>query len=84
VAQYHPAHYLRLRKIGNEHAGRLFFPLSSRVNVFTFGSASHSSHISENPQADKPHSQISPTAIMGYEDSVYLAKLAEQAERYEG
>lgn len=24
------------------------------------------------------------TAIMGYEDSVYLAKLAEQAERYEG
>jgi hypothetical protein len=25
-----------------------------------------------------------PTAIMGYEDSVYLAKLAEQAERYEG
>jgi hypothetical protein len=23
-------------------------------------------------------------AIMGYEDSVYLAKLAEQAERYEG
>lgn len=22
--------------------------------------------------------------IMGYEDSVYLAKLAEQAERYEG
>lgn len=26
----------------------------------------------------------SPTAIMGYEESVYLAKLAEQAERYEG
>jgi hypothetical protein len=25
-----------------------------------------------------------PTAKMGYEDSVYLAKLAEQAERYEG
>jgi len=24
------------------------------------------------------------TAAMGYEDSVYLAKLAEQAERYEG
>ena len=24
------------------------------------------------------------TATMGYEDSVYLAKLAEQAERYEG
>lgn len=24
------------------------------------------------------------TAIMGYEESVYLAKLAEQAERYEG
>lgn len=23
-------------------------------------------------------------SIMGYEDSVYLAKLAEQAERYEG
>lgn len=23
-------------------------------------------------------------AVMGYEDSVYLAKLAEQAERYEG
>jgi hypothetical protein len=23
-------------------------------------------------------------ATMGYEDSVYLAKLAEQAERYEG
>jgi len=24
------------------------------------------------------------TSKMGYEDSVYLAKLAEQAERYEG
>ncbi|TAQ83225.1 hypothetical protein B7494_g8448 [Chlorociboria aeruginascens] len=28
-------------------------------------------------------SEFSLTAIMGYEDSVYLAKLAEQAERYE-
>ena len=26
----------------------------------------------------------STTVNMGYEDSVYLAKLAEQAERYEG
>lgn len=34
------------------------------------------------PTLDRPHP---PKAnIMGYEDSVYLAKLAEQAERYEG
>jgi hypothetical protein len=41
---------------------------------------------------DSPHrppltliSQItSTTAKMGHEDAVYLAKLAEQAERYEG
>lgn len=31
-----------------------------------------------------PHFPVVPDAIMGYEDSVYLAKLAEQAERYEG
>jgi hypothetical protein len=34
--------------------------------------------------ANKFLSRFLPIAIMGYEDSVYLAKLAEQAERYEG
>lgn len=29
-------------------------------------------------------SRLLEIANMGYEDSVYLAKLAEQAERYEG
>ena len=29
-------------------------------------------------------SKLTDTSTMGYEDSVYLAKLAEQAERYEG
>jgi hypothetical protein len=31
-----------------------------------------------------PTDTTATTAKMGYEDSVYLAKLAEQAERYEG
>lgn len=31
-----------------------------------------------------PQKTTKPHAKMGYEDSVYLAKLAEQAERYEG
>ncbi len=30
------------------------------------------------------HAKLLPTVKMGYEDSVYLAKLAEQAERYDG
>jgi hypothetical protein len=38
------------------------------------------------PQPNFANSRISQisTFTMGYEDSVYLAKLAEQAERYEG
>lgn len=31
-----------------------------------------------------PQKPTTSHAKMGYEDSVYLAKLAEQAERYEG
>jgi len=34
--------------------------------------------------ANIPFPRSPQTANMGYEDSVYLAKLAEQAERYEG
>lgn len=39
-----------------------------------------------HPTDERPHPENPPPAndTMGYEDSVYLAKLAEQAERYEG
>ena len=37
------------------------------------------------PKADTDEKQTDITNVkMGYEDHVYLAKLAEQAERYEG
>lgn len=37
-----------------------------------------------HPIATVPEHKHTKQRKMGYEDSVYLAKLAEQAERYEG
>ena len=41
-------------------------------------------HLTRNNKADHDPVDFRKAATMSYENSVYLAKLAEQAERYEG
>lgn len=43
-----------------------------------------SDQTARNPLLTRPSDLVVNTAKMGHEDAVYLAKLAEQAERYEG
>jgi hypothetical protein len=86
LAQHHPAHRLQIRKICNGHAVSPFTcaipqPHEPSHNEIVI---SIEIYLFEHPQANECRLQISPAATMGYEDSVYLAKLAEQAERYEG
>lgn len=64
----------------------LYYCLSEVITVF--GTACRNTHVflrhTESPANSTETIDTFSYSIMGVEESVYLAKLAEQAERYEG